>query len=82
MERSLTMEEMLVGGFPDTASAFHSANLERVRGLVSQGLIPGVTSWCRRCQRITPLAPRSCENAGAAMLDIIRRYDAVSSWLD
>ncbi|EKX34323.1 hypothetical protein GUITHDRAFT_119492 [Guillardia theta CCMP2712] len=75
------MDEMLRAGFDVTAEAFHACNLERVRGLISQGLIPGVTSWCSRCKRITPLVPMDCEDAGVAMVDIIRRHESMDSWL-
>lgn len=81
MSRPLTMSEGMVSGFAVTAEEFHMGNMRRVVEILETGLHPGVTAWCGRCGRVTPLVLDRCDNAGEAIQDVLRRWEAMMLWL-
>lgn len=63
------------------AGEFHRRKFEEAAKVVAGGIQPGVTSWCGRCQAITPLVPEGCGDASEAIQLFLHRWGEMSLWM-
>eukprot|EP00960_Hanusia_phi_P024967 734541-Hanusia_phi.AAC.1 len=59
-----------------------SDSLEKdVEFIESKGILPCVTAWCNHCKKIKSLSHPNHVHYGAALEDILKRYNIVRSIL-